>query len=43
MRLFSQDESRFGLLPIPRRRITLQGIKPISEGHSVFEKALDMM
>jgi len=30
MRLFSQDESRFGLLPIPRKRITLSGIKPIS-------------
>ena len=30
IRLFSQDESRFGLLPILRRRITLPGIKPIS-------------
>jgi transposase len=30
IRLFSQDESRFGLLPIQRKRITLPGIKPIS-------------
>ena len=37
MRLFSQDESRFGLLPIPRRRITLQGIKPISPVQFQYE------
>jgi hypothetical protein len=37
MRLFSQDESRFGLLPIPRRRITLPGIKPISPVQFQFE------
>jgi transposase len=30
IRLFSQDESRFGLLPIHRRHITLPGIKPIN-------------
>jgi transposase len=37
MRLFSQDESRFGLLPIPRRRITLPGVKPISPVQFHFE------
>jgi transposase len=37
MRLFSQDESRFGLLPVPRRRITLPGIKPISPVQFQFE------
>jgi len=37
MRLFSQDESRFGLLSIPRRRITLPGIKPISPVQFQFE------
>ena len=30
IRLFSQDESRIGTLPIERRRITLKGIKPTS-------------
>lgn len=30
IRLFSQDESRVGTLPIQRRRITLKGIKPIA-------------
>jgi hypothetical protein len=29
VRVFAADESRFGLLPISRRRITLQGIQPI--------------
>jgi transposase len=37
IRLFSQDESRFGLLPIPRRRITLPGVKPISPVRFQFE------
>jgi transposase len=37
MRLFSQDESRFGLLPITRRRITLSGVKPISPVQFQFE------
>jgi len=37
IRLFSQDESRFGLLPIPRRRITLPGVKPISPVQFQFE------
>jgi len=29
IRLFYQDESRFGLMPITRGRITLSGVKPI--------------
>jgi transposase len=37
MRLFSQDESRFGLLPILRRQITLPGIKPVSPVQFQFE------
>lgn len=37
MRLFSQDESRFGLLPIQRKRITLPGVKPISPVQFQFE------
>ena len=37
IRLFAQDESRFGLLPIVRRRITLKGIKPIQSIHHSFE------
>jgi transposase len=28
VRIFCQDESRFGLLPIQRRQITLTGVKP---------------
>ena len=31
VRLFSQDESRYGLLPVVSRRITLPGIKPVAE------------
>lgn len=27
----SQDETRYGLLPVPRRRITRRGIKPVTE------------
>jgi len=37
IRLFSQDESRFGLLPIQRRKITLPGIKPISPVQLEYE------
>jgi putative transposase len=29
VRIFCQDESRFALLPIQRRRITLTGVKPL--------------
>ena len=31
VRVFSQDETRYGLLPVPRRRITRRGIKPIAK------------
>ncbi len=31
IRLFSQDETRYGLLPAAHRRITLAGIKPVAE------------
>lgn len=31
IRLFCQDETRYGLLPIGNRRITLVGIKPVAE------------
>ena len=37
IKVFSQDESRFGLLPIQRRVITLRGVKPISHTQHVFE------
>lgn len=30
IRIFSQDETRYGLLPITRRRITRRGIKPVA-------------
>ena len=31
VRVFSQDESRYGLLPVVSRRITLPSIKPVAE------------
>ena len=31
VRVFSQDETRYGLLPVPRRRITERGIKPMAK------------
>ena len=31
VRVFSQDETRYGLLPVSRRRITRRGIKPIAK------------
>ena len=31
VRVFSQDETRYGLLPVSRRRITFPGIKPVAE------------
>jgi hypothetical protein len=37
VRIFCQDESRFGLLPIQRRRITLTGVKPLGTGQYCFE------
>jgi transposase len=37
VRIFCQDESRFGLLPIQRRRITLTGVKPLGAVQYRFE------
>ena len=37
IRLFSQDESRFGLITVQRRRITLRGVKPIGTFQQKFE------
>ena len=37
IKFFTQDESRFGLLSIQRRRITLKGIKPISHFQHEFK------
>jgi transposase len=37
VRLFCQDESRFGLLPIQRRRLTLTGVKPLGPVQLRFE------
>ena len=37
IRLFCQDESRLGLLPIHRRKITLPGVKPVSMVQYDFE------
>lgn len=37
IRIFCQDETRFGLLPVSSRRITLLGIKPITKVNYTFE------
>ena len=37
VRIFCQDESRVGLLPVQRRRITVSGIKPVGPVHYRFE------
>ena len=37
MRVFSQDESRFGLLTIRRRRLTARGVQPVGAVQHVFE------
>ena len=37
MRVFSQDESRFGLLTIRRRRLTASGVQPVGLIQHVFE------
>jgi transposase len=37
VRIFCQDESHFGLLPIQRRRITLTGVKPLGLVQYRFE------
>jgi hypothetical protein len=36
-RIFCQDESRFGRLPIHRRRLTLTGVKPVGAVQSGLE------
>ena len=37
MRVFSQDESRFGLLTVRRRRLTAYGVQPVGLIQHVFE------
>ena len=37
MRVFSQDESRFGLLTVRRRRLTARGVQPVGTVQHVFE------
>jgi len=37
LRLFACDESRFGLLPIKRRRLTSRGVKPVQRFRWRFE------
>ncbi len=37
VRIFCQDESRFGLLPVQRRRLTLSGVKPVGPVQYQFE------
>ena len=37
VRVFSQDESRFGLLTVRRRRLTACGIQPVGSVQHVFE------
>jgi hypothetical protein len=36
VRVFSQDESRFGLLTICRRRLTARGVQPLGAVQHVF-------
>jgi transposase len=37
VRVFSQDESRFGLLTVRRRRLTARGVQPVGPLQHVFE------
>jgi transposase len=37
VRVFSQDESRFGLLTVRRRRLTAHGVQPIGSIQHIFE------
>ncbi len=37
MRVFSQDESRFGLLTIRRHRLTARGVQPVGTIQHVFQ------
>lgn len=36
-RVWTQDESRFGLITVPRRRLTLRGIKPLAPSQHELE------
>jgi transposase len=37
IRILAQDESRFGLMPVTRRRITAKGVKPVQKVQFQFE------
>jgi putative transposase len=37
VRVFSQDESRFGLLTVRRRRLTARGVQPVGSVQHIFE------
>jgi DDE superfamily endonuclease len=37
VRVFSQDESRFGLLTVRRRRLTARGVQPVGPVQHIFE------
>jgi DDE superfamily endonuclease len=37
VRVFSQDESRVGLLPVRRRRLTARGVQPVGAVQHVFD------
>jgi hypothetical protein len=37
VRVFSQDENRFGRLTVRRRRLTARGVQPIGSVQHVFE------
>lgn len=37
IQVFSQDESRFGLLTVRRRRLTARGVQPVGSVQHVFE------
>jgi hypothetical protein len=37
VRVFSQDESRFGLLTVRRRRLTARGAQPVGPVQDIFE------
>jgi hypothetical protein len=37
VRVFSQDDSRFGLLTVRRRRLTARGVQPVGAVQHIFE------
>jgi transposase len=37
VRVFSQDESRFGLLTVRRRRLTARGVQPVGTVQHIFD------